>query len=184
MPGRWNRRDVLGAGIMTGAGVALRPLAWSDEPPSTLRLEDRMTPYPATWYRPYVSRPAAGASSSVWVQIDLGSAVQIDALRLYPNFDDARKSLGFPARLKVEGADTPSFETASLLFDSGSTDLPEPGDRISYLSVSSARPVRYVRLTGTSLRPIKRTVGEAAPSYGLSFAKVEVFAAGRDVAVG
>jgi uncharacterized protein len=184
MPDQWNRREVLGAGIITGAAIALRPLAWSDEPPSTLRLEDRMTPYPATWYRPYVSRPAAGASSSAWVQIDLGSAVQIDALRLYPNFDDARKSLGFPAQLKVEGAGTPSFETASLLFDSGSTDLPEPGDRISYLSLSSARPVRYVRLTGAGLRPIKRAEGEAAPSYGLSFAKVEVLAAGRDVAEG
>jgi hypothetical protein len=159
MPDQWNRREVLGAGIITGTAIALRPLAWSAEPPSTLHLEDRMTPYPATWYRPYVSRPAAGPSSSAWVQIDLGSAVQIDALRLYPNFDDARKSLGFPARLKVEGADTSSFETANVLFDSGSTDLPEPGDRISYLSVSSARPVRYLRLTGSSLRPIKKAEG-------------------------
>jgi DUF1680 family protein len=184
MPDQWNRREVLGAGIITGTAIALRPLAWSAEPPSTLHLEDRMTPYPATWYRPYVSRPAAGPSSSAWVQIDLGSAVQIDALRLYPNFDDARKSLGFPARLKVEGADTSSFETANVLFDSGFTDLPEPGDRISYLSVSSARPVRYLRLTGSSLRPIKKAEGEAPPSYGLSFAKVEVLVAGRDVAEG
>jgi uncharacterized protein len=184
MPDQWNRREVLGAGVITGAAIALRSVAWSDEPPSTLRLEDRMTPYPATWYRPYVSRPAASASSSAWVQIDLGSAVQIDALRLYPNFDDARKSLGFPARLKVEVADTPSFESASLLFDSGSTDLPEPGDRISYLSVSGARPARYIRLTGTNLGPIRKAEGETAPAYGLSFAKVEVLAAGRDIAEG
>ena len=182
MAGQWNRREVLSAGIIAGAASALRPLAWSDEPPSTSRLEDRMTPYPATWYRPYLSRPAAGASSSAWVQIDLGSAIQIDALRLYPNFDDARKSLGFPSRIRVEGADAPSLESATLLFDSGANELPEPGDRILYLSVSSARPVRYVRLTGTSLRPIKEA--EAAPSYGLSFAKVEVLAAGRDVAEG
>jgi DUF1680 family protein len=184
MPDQWNRREVLGTGIIAGAAIALKPLAWSDEPRSTLRLEDRMTPYLATWYRPYLSRPAASASSSAWVQIDLGSAIQIDGLRLYPNFDDARKSLGFPARMKVEGADGPSFEDASLLFDSGSIDLPEPGDRISYLSVSGARPVRYVRLTGTSLRPIRKVEGEATPSYGLSFAKVEVVAAGRDVAEG
>ena len=184
MSDQWNRREVLGAGVITGAAIALRPLAWSDEPPSTLRLEDRMTPYPATWYRPYVSRPATGASSSAWVQIDLGAAVRIDALRLYPNFDDARKSLGFPSRLRVEGADAPSFEPAGLLFDSGSTDLPDPGDRISFLSISSAKPVRYVRLTGTSLRPIRRTEGEAPPVFGLSFAKVEVLAANRDVAEG
>lgn len=184
MPDQWNRRELLGAGIITGAAIALRPIAWSDERPSTLRLEDRMTPYPATWYRPYVSRPAAGPSASAWVQIDLGSAVQIDGVRLYPNFDDARKSLGFPAHLVIEGADTPSFDTASRLFDSGSIDLPEPGDRISDLSLSSARPVRYIRLTGTCLRPIKNAEGEAAPSYGLSFAKVEVLSAGRDVAEG
>jgi DUF1680 family protein len=184
MPGQWDRREILGAGIIAGATIALGPFARSDEPSSTLRLEDRMTPYPATWYRPYVSRPAAGASSAAWVQIDLGSAIQIDALRLYPNFDDARASIGFPARLRVEGADTPSFETASLLFDSGPADLPEPGDRISYLSVSSARPARYVRVIGTSLRPIRKAEGKTAPSFGLSFAKVEVLAAGRDVAEG
>ncbi len=96
MSDQWNRREILGAGVITGAAIALRPLAWSDEPASTLRLEDRMTPYPATWYRPYVSRPAPGAPSSAWVQIDLGAAVRIDALRLYPNFDDARRSLRLP----------------------------------------------------------------------------------------
>ena len=184
MPDQWNRREVLGAGAIAGAAIALRPRAWSDEAPSALRLEDRMTPYPATWYRPYVSRPAASASSSAWVQIDLGSAVQIEALRLYPNFDDARISLGFPARLRIEGADTPTLESASLLFDSGFTDLPEPGDRISYLTISGARPVRYVRLTGTNLRPIRKAESEKAPAYGLSFAKVEVLAAGRDFAEG
>jgi len=184
MPDQWNRRELLGAGVIAGAAIALRPRAWSDEPPSTLRIEDRMTPYPATWYRPYVSKPAASASSSAWVQIDLGSAVQIEAFRLYPNFDDARRSLGFPARLRIEGADTPSLESATLLFDSGFTDLPEPGDRISYLTISGAKSVRYVRLTGTNLRPIRKAEDKSAPAYGLSFAKVEVLAAGRDVAEG
>ncbi|MGA2170063.1 MAG: hypothetical protein ABSG62_17820, partial [Terracidiphilus sp.] len=184
MPDQWNRREVLGAGVIAGAAVALRRRAWSDEVPSSLRLEDRMTPYPATWYRPYVSMPAASASSSAWVQIDLGTAVQIEALRLYPNFDDARRSLGFPAHLRIEGADTPTLESASLLFDSGFTDLPEPGDRISFLTVSGARPVRYLRLTGTNLRPIGKAENEKAPAYGLSFAKVEVLAAGRDIAEG
>jgi uncharacterized protein len=184
VPDLWNRRDILGAGIITGAAIALRPIAISGEVPSTLRLEDRMTPYPATRYRPYVSNRAAGPSASAWVQIDLGSAASIDALRFYPNFDDARKSIGFPVRMRVEGADSPTFDSASLLFDSGVADLPEPGDRISYLSVSSARPVRYIRVTGTSLRPIKKAEGGAAASYGISFAKVEVIAGGRDVAEG
>ena len=184
MPDQWNRREVLGAGVITGAAIALGPLAWSDEPPSTLRLEDRMTPYPATWYRAYVSKPAASASSSAWVQIDLGSPVVIEAVRLYPNFDDTRKSLGFPARLKVEGADSPSFESASLLFDSGSADLPEPGDRILFLSLSSAKSVRYIRLSGTNLRPIKKIEGKEVPVYGISFAKVEVLSGGHDVAEG
>ena len=184
MTDQWNRREVLGAGVMTGAAIALGPLAWSDEPPSTLRLEERMTPYPATWYRAYVSKPAASTSSSAWVQIDLGSPVVIEGVRLYPNFDDTRKSLGFPARLKVEGADSPSFESASLLFDSGSADLPEPGDRISILSISSAKSVRYIRLSGTNLRPIKKIEGAAVPVYGISFAKVEVLSGGRDVAEG
>ena len=180
----WNRREVLSAGIMTGAAIALKPIAAADEPRSTVRLEDRMTPYPATWYRPYVSHPAAGASTPAWVQIDLGSALKVDALRIYPNFDDARKSVGFPSRMKVEGSDDALFQSPGVLFDSGSSELPEPGDHIAYLSLASDRPVRYVRLTGTSLRPIKKAEGQTAASYGLSFAKLEVLAAGHDIAVG
>ncbi|MBS1801895.1 MAG: glycoside hydrolase family 127 protein [Acidobacteria bacterium] len=184
MPDRWNRREVLSAGIFTGAAIALKPIARAEESRSTLRLEDRMTPYPATWYRPYVSRPAASASSSAWVQIDLGSALKVEALRIYPNFDDARKSIGFPSRMKIEGADDPTFASPKLLFDSGSSELPEPGDHIAFLPVLNGSPVRYVRLTGASLRPIKKAEGETAASYGLSFAKVEVIAAGRDAAEG
>jgi uncharacterized protein len=179
---KWDRREVLSAGMITGVAIALKPIARADEPRSMLRLEDRMTPFPATWYRPYVSHPAAGASSSAWVQIDLGSALKIDAVRIYPNFDDARKSIGFPLQMKVEGTADPSFGSPSLLFDSGFSELPDPGDHIAYLSLANAGPVRYIRFTGTSLRPIKKAEGEKVASYGLSFAKIEVLTAGRDVA--
>ena len=67
---------------------------------------------------------------------------------------------------------------------SGSTDLPEPGDRISFLSTSSGKSVRYIRLSGTNLRPIKKIEGKEVPVYGISFAKVEVLSGGRDVAEG
>ena len=186
MPSQWNRREVLGAGMITGTLLLMRPMAWSDGlAASALRLEDRMTPYPATWYRPYVSRPITTSASAAWIQIDLGSPERVESLRLYPNFDDARKSLGFPAHFKIEGAITPTFETAILLFDSGSVPMPDPGDRISYLSpVHGAEPVRYIRLTGTNLRPIKKPEGTEATVYGISFAKVEIIANGRDVAEG
>ncbi len=181
-----NRREVLIAGTMAGLAITARPLAHAtDAVPSEVHLEDRMTPYPATWYRPYVSKPAGSPASEAWIQIGLGSAERIDGVRLYPNFDGELHSLGFPARFKVEASNSPEFDSTTLLFDGTQTDAPDPGDRISYLPLSaSIAPFSHVRLTATVLRPVKRAQGNAAATYGLSFAKVELLSRGRDMAEG
>lgn len=182
----WNRREIIATGALAGVALAARPLVAADQSvPSAVRLEDRMTPYPATWYRPYVSKPAAGPAAAAWVQIDLGTSQNIEGIRLYPNFDGEIRSAGFPARLKVEGSATPEFNNASLLFDGTQADVPDPGDRISFLPVAAgATSFRYVRLTATGLRPIKKAEASAPAVYGLSFAKLEVLSGGRDVAEG
>jgi uncharacterized protein len=186
MPNHWNRREVLTTGAMAGAvTLVARGMGRQDESnASTLRIEGRMTPYPATWYRPYVSKPAAGRDSKVWVQIDLGSARAIEGLRLYPNFNGQLQSLGFPQHLLVEGSDDPSFASGTSLL-STLVDVPDPGDHISYVAIAgTAKPVHYIRLTATELRPIKNGESGSAAEYGVSFAKIEVIAAGHDIAEG
>jgi hypothetical protein len=43
-----------------------------------VKLEGRMTPYPATKYRPYVSKLAHSAQAASWVQFDLGAATAVE----------------------------------------------------------------------------------------------------------
>lgn len=181
----WNRREVLITGAMAGASALVAHTGAAEGPgAATLRDEGRMTPYPATWYRPYVSKPAEGPDAKAWVQIDAESPVRIEGLRLYPNFNGEQQSLGFPSRLLIEGCDDASFSSGASLL-SKLEDISDPGDHISYITFSKpAQPVRFVRLTATGLRPIKKAERGSGPVYGLSFAKVEVIANGRDAGEG
>ena len=125
MPTIWDRREFLSATTLAGAGLAFTPRAQGspalaragDAASTAVKLEGRMTPSPATKYRPYVSKPAHTADAASWVQIDLGSAMALEGVRLYPNFNLDIRSLGFPARLRIEGSKTPGFETPAMLFD-------------------------------------------------------------------
>ena len=178
----WDRREFLSATALAGAALAAGPLALA-APEEAVRLEGRMTPYPATKYRPYVSKKTQTPKAASWVQFDLGSAAAVEGLRLYPNFNLDIRSLGFPARMRVEGSNTPSFESAKLLFESGPAALPDPGDRLVYVQLPGAS-CRYVRLTATELRHTGAPESGVEPEYGLSFAKVEVLSGGRDIAEG
>jgi DUF1680 family protein len=183
MPTNWNRREFLSATALAGAALAVGPLAEA-APAEEVRLEGRMTPSPATKYRPYVSKRTQTAKATSWVQIDLGAAAAVEAVRLYPNFNLDIRSLGFPARMRIEGSNTPGFEAADLLFEPGAGGLPDPGDKIVYVSLAAMASYRYVRLTATELRHTGAPESGIEAEYGLSFAKVEVLAGGRDVAEG
>ena len=187
MPTMWNRREFLSTTALAGAALAAGPLAEAHAAPAgAVRLEGRMTPYPATKYRAYVSKPSRTASATSWVQFDLGSAAALEAIRLYPSFNLDIRSLGFPARMRIEGSNTPGFESADLLFEPAGEDIPDPGDRIVYLALPAtpAAGYRYVRLTATQLRHTGGPESGLNAEYGLSFAKVEVLSGGRDLAEG
>jgi DUF1680 family protein len=187
MPSKWNRREFLGASALAGAALAVGPLPQAHAASAgTVRFEGRITQFPAHKYRPYVSKPAQTANAATWVQFDLGSAVAVEALRLYPNFGYAPPSFGFPAHLRIEGSNTPGFENANLLFEPPADALPDPNDSIVLLALPSspATAYRYVRLTATLLRHAGGVESGLSPEYGLSFAKVEVLSGGRDVAEG
>jgi DUF1680 family protein len=181
----WDRREFISSTAFAGAALAVIPLAEgldarADARQDTVKLEGRMTPYPATKYRPYVSKLAHSAQTTSWVQFDLGAATAVEGVRLYPNFNMEIRALGFPARMRIEGSNTPGFETVATLFDGSGADLPDPGDQIVFVATKApqAASYRYVRLTASELRKID------GPEYGLSFAKVEVLSSGRDVAEG
>src|SRR5450631_3592050 len=110
----WDRRTFLSHTALAGGALAASPLAKglpAEASQSAVKLEGRMTPYPATKYRPYVSKPTHTAQATSWVQFDLGTAAALEGVRLYPNFSMEIRSLGFPARMRIEGANTPGFES-------------------------------------------------------------------------
>jgi hypothetical protein len=155
----WDRREFISSTAFAGAALAVIPLAEgldarADARQDTVKLEGRMTPYPATKYRPYVSKLAHSAQTTSWVQFDLGAATAVEGVRLYPNFNMEIRALGFPARMRIEGSNTPGFETVATLFDGSGADLPDPGDQIVFVATKApqAASYRYVRLTASELR--------------------------------
>ncbi len=117
--------------------------------------------------------PSAGTDEAArWVQIDLGRAYRIDAVKLFPLVDWAPNAQGFPARFKVQVADDPEFKAASTVADFSGADYANPHDEVGVFT-AQGQSGRYVRLAATRLRNQK-----------LALSKLEVWSGGRDVAQG
>ena len=113
-----------------------------------------------------------------WVQIDLGSELPLDGLRLLParpiDFKDT-PGFGFPARFKVQASNDPAFQNAITLDDHTHTDFPNPGNTPYTLSLSQVK-VRYLRITATKLW--LRT-----NDYVFALAEVQIFANKKNIAL-
>jgi len=139
----------------------------------------QMATYPATWYRPYVSKVTHEPTAATWLQIDLGAPRAIDAIRLYPSFtpgDLHANGHEFPLRFKIEASSEPSFTNPKLIFDQTASDFADPYDQINEFAAAGVSG-RYVRLTATRLRSPEDGVG-----YRLALAKIDVVSGGNDVA--
>lgn len=129
------------------------------------------------WVRPrlgYRSEESDDPNTTKWVQVDLGSAQPIDAVRFHAIRHTMPEGYGFPPRFKVEAASRADFADAVLLADFREKDA----SWATLVSVPAAgRSARYVRLTATRLRVFG---GKAC----LALSQIEVLAGGRNVAAG
>jgi DUF1680 family protein len=152
----------------------------------------RMAATPATDYRAYRSKPVTNPDTPTWVQIDLGRALPIEAVmlypaseRMYPGRDQYYGGEGFPLRFRIEASDDEDFSRAKKIADCSDTDFPDPGDSITRYPASGVTG-RYVRLTATRLRPVKENRREGgvqdSRSFTLTLAKIGVIGNGSDVA--
>lgn len=134
------------------------------------------TPSPSNGYH---SDIMATADHVKWVQIDLGAAVAIDEVRLFParptDFPDT-PGFGFPARFRVEASDDPAFKKPTVFLDRTRADVANPGN-LPYRVPAKGVKGRYVRVTATRLW--KRT-----NDYVFALAEVQVDTAGKNVARG
>ncbi len=112
---------------------------------------------------------------TAWVQLDLGSSIPLDEIRLIParptDFPDT-PGFGFPAQFLVEISDDPSFaqseRVASRRRGDGATTEDEP------LVIKPApRKARFVRVTATRL-------WKRHEDYVFALAEVEVISGGAN----
>ncbi|HEX8200798.1 MAG TPA: DUF1549 domain-containing protein, partial [Isosphaeraceae bacterium] len=134
------------------------------------------TPSPTNGYHSGIS-PAPDVTK--WVQVDLGAAVPIGAIRLVParptDFPDT-PGFGFPVRFRVELAEDATFANAAVVADHATADVANPGDE-PYVVTPIGHRARFVRITATRLWPRRG-------DYVFALGELEVLSGGRNVAAG
>ena len=125
----------------------------------------------------YHAAETTEAHAVKWVQVDLGRAVPLSTIRLYPMQHAGKDGFGFPLRFRVEAADTPDFGQTRVLADRSAVDFPNPG--LAPISFPAhGITARYVRVTATRLRKRDATV------YAFALHRLEVDSNGQDAAAG
>jgi hypothetical protein len=126
-----------------------------------------------------------GANHTEWLAIDLGASYAIDRIVLYPRVatggtgtcpstiaDDSLAGAGFPSDFSIDlSTDNSTWTTVA-----SRTAYPAPYIVAQRFGISPGT-ARYVRITGTQLRPVS---GE----YRMQFAEVAVYEASADASGG
>ena len=113
--------------------------------------------------------------ATAWVQLDLGSSIRLDEIRLIParptDFPDT-PGFGFPTQFLVEISDDPSFarseRIASRLRGDRATTQDEP-----FVIKPAPRKARFVRVTATRL-------WKRLEDFVFALAEVEVISGGAN----
>ena len=121
-----------------------------------------------------------GPGFTHWVEVDLGSALPVDEVRLIAarptDFPDTI-GFGFPPRFRLEGAEDAAFTAPVLLADHTAEDFPNPGDKPVVIA-GGGRRMRYVRLTAQQLWQ------RDAQTWVMAMAEMQVLSAGKNAAAG
>lgn len=119
------------------------------------------------------------ADAARWVQVDLGSSVPLEEVRLYPahppDFPD-RPGFGFPRRFRLECSDVADFANAQVIADHTKADFPNPADNVVTFRIAQTK-ARFIRLTATQL-------WQRNEDFVFALAEMEVLSSGKNVAMG
>jgi hypothetical protein len=121
------------------------------------------------------SKPDAVA----WVQIDLGSALPIDEIRIIParptDFPDT-PGFGYPARIKVELSDETTFAASDVVYGGNRRDDINHADEADVIRPRGRR-ARFVRVSASRL-------WKRSEDYVFALAELEIISGGKNVARG
>lgn len=124
----------------------------------------------------YHSEDTRDPNTTKWVQLDLGAAHSIEAIKLHALRHSVQERLGFPQRFKIEVADEPDFRAPRIVVDSTARDFAGPAN--DYTIPAKETRARYVRITAPRLRV---SAGDIAC---LAFAQIQVISEGKNIAPG
>ena len=117
------------------------------------------------------SAVSATADATKWVQLDLGTVLDVAEVRLIPShppdYPD-RFGFGFPRRFKVEA-------DGRMIFDSTAADFTNPGDTPVAFPTPGLR-AQTIRITATQL-------WERSGDFVFALAEVQAFSAGQNIAL-
>jgi alpha-L-rhamnosidase len=143
------------------------------------------------------AQPQKKATDEVkWVQIDLGSSTQFDAVKLWPAWPMGRYVVpgsGFPVRFKIEIADKDDFSDARIIVDRSGQDIPNPRKEPMLFKFTPTKG-RFLRLTTVKLSGWGWPIWDTAKSEWrteamndwpmLALAEMEVLQGNANVALG
>lgn len=127
----------------------------------------------------FQSHPERTPDAVKWVQVDLGSELPLEEVRLLPARAGGyplRRGFGFPLRYRVEVSVDPDFKSPVTVSDRMEEDFPNPRENPVVVRVPGTA-ARYVRLTASRLT-------ERFDDYVLALAELQVISGGRNVALG
>ncbi len=119
------------------------------------------------------------AGAEKWVQIDLGSPIPIDEVRLIGGYVvqfPSRPGFGFPVRFRIEAGDEPTFSNPVLLVDETSADFPNPATNPVTFPVRHLT-ARFVRVTATKL-------WERVENFAFALAELQIYSGNHNAALG
>ncbi|MBA2112926.1 DUF1553 domain-containing protein [Bremerella alba] len=117
-------------------------------------LRRQVTPRTTVPQHGYHSHIEKTADQTKWVQIDLGSPIEITKLVLHPCYDDYAgigPGFGFPVRFRIEVANDAAFSDSQIIADETALDYPNP--LLASYEVEMPVTARFVRITATKLAP-------------------------------
>ncbi|MEM9160604.1 MAG: ATP-binding protein, partial [Verrucomicrobiota bacterium] len=127
----------------------------------------------------FLGEHANEVNETKWVQVDLGALFEIDQIRMLPSRPNpiaGHAGIGFPSQFRVELSEEEDFNNPIVVFKTGETDFPNPGDNPVTFNVGGAI-ARYARCTALKLY-------DWEDHFSFSLGELQVYAKSENVALG
>ncbi|MES2709148.1 MAG: discoidin domain-containing protein [Verrucomicrobiota bacterium] len=127
----------------------------------------------------FQSHPESTPDAVKWVQVDLGSELPVEEVRLLPARAGGyplRRGFGFPLRYRVEISADAAFTAPVVISSHMDEDFPNPRENPVVVRVPGT-VARFVRVTASRLT-------ERFDDYVLALAELQVISSGKNVALG